>query len=300
MAQIRGTARWFNDGKGFGLIDGEDGVVYNAHFSQIFGPGTGFRSLDAGEKVRFLAVPESAKNPRAQAREVRRERERPPLNGAVIPSRWEKSPRALRLEVDAEGNISLPQFNSPCELDYFSGDRRAYYLGHAGYYPTKQMQPVEVELPKAVASRNIAVAATNFDGYILRRRFHPDLRHGDFVLVVKVEGSRIFAEAKKIGVRRQDSSQGLILDKYPQDIGVWLTLESPFKQGIDTSGMPWPPSPASEEFFINWIREQIPDPEGWSPMKRGASFKKFAEAIAELVYEITDKIEEADQRGTAA
>ncbi len=49
-----GTVKWFNDSKGYGFIEGEDGTDVFVHFSAI--QGSGFRSLTQGQKVRFEVV----------------------------------------------------------------------------------------------------------------------------------------------------------------------------------------------------------------------------------------------------
>lgn len=53
MAQ--GTVKWFNDAKGFGFITPEDGSAdLFVHFRAI--QGSGFKSLQEGQKVEFKAV----------------------------------------------------------------------------------------------------------------------------------------------------------------------------------------------------------------------------------------------------
>ncbi|MFZ5899400.1 MAG: cold-shock protein [Bacillota bacterium] len=51
---LLGTVKWFNDSKGYGFIEGEDGTDVFVHFSAI--QGSGFRSLTQGQKVRFEVV----------------------------------------------------------------------------------------------------------------------------------------------------------------------------------------------------------------------------------------------------
>jgi cold shock protein len=50
-----GTVKWFNSSKGFGFIEQEDGTgdVF-VHYSSI--AGTGFKSLDDGDKVIFNLI----------------------------------------------------------------------------------------------------------------------------------------------------------------------------------------------------------------------------------------------------
>ena len=63
MAQ--GTVKWFNGEKGFGFIaqDGGGADVF-VHYSEI--QGTGFRSLDEGQRVEF-EIGQGQKGPQAQA-----------------------------------------------------------------------------------------------------------------------------------------------------------------------------------------------------------------------------------------
>src|SRR6478736_1872901 len=49
-----GTVKWFNDAKGFGFITPESGPDLFVHFRAI--QGTGFKSLQEGQRVTFVAV----------------------------------------------------------------------------------------------------------------------------------------------------------------------------------------------------------------------------------------------------
>ena len=49
-----GTVKWFNDAKGFGFITPESGNDVFVHFRSI--QGTGFKSLQEGQKVSYVAV----------------------------------------------------------------------------------------------------------------------------------------------------------------------------------------------------------------------------------------------------
>ncbi len=46
-----GTVKWFNESKGYGFIEQEDGPDVFVHYSGI--TGNGFRSLNDGDRVTF-------------------------------------------------------------------------------------------------------------------------------------------------------------------------------------------------------------------------------------------------------
>lgn len=51
MERVLGTVKWFNDGKGYGFIEREEGEDVFVHFTAI--QGDGFRSLMEGQRVEF-------------------------------------------------------------------------------------------------------------------------------------------------------------------------------------------------------------------------------------------------------
>jgi cold shock protein len=57
-----GIVKWFNDSKGFGFIEQENGKDVFVHHSAI--SGTGFKSLSEGDRVTFDVV-QGAKGPAA-------------------------------------------------------------------------------------------------------------------------------------------------------------------------------------------------------------------------------------------
>jgi CspA family cold shock protein len=51
---LEGTVKWFNESKGFGFIESEEGKDVFVHFSAI--QSDGFKTLREGQKVRFEIV----------------------------------------------------------------------------------------------------------------------------------------------------------------------------------------------------------------------------------------------------
>jgi CspA family cold shock protein len=53
-ARERGTVKWFNNEKGFGFIEREQGGDVFVHFKAI--RGDGYRSLSEGQRVEFTVT----------------------------------------------------------------------------------------------------------------------------------------------------------------------------------------------------------------------------------------------------
>ena len=51
MSKMTGTVKWFNNKKGFGFIEKEEGGDVFAHFSEI--KSDGFKTLNENDKVEF-------------------------------------------------------------------------------------------------------------------------------------------------------------------------------------------------------------------------------------------------------
>jgi CspA family cold shock protein len=63
MSTVTGTVKWFNESKGYGFIEQENGPDVFVHFSAI--KGEGFRTLTDGQKVEFT-VADGQKGPQAE------------------------------------------------------------------------------------------------------------------------------------------------------------------------------------------------------------------------------------------
>ena len=59
-----GTVKWFNESKGYGFITPDDGPDVFVHYTAI--QSTGYRKLEAGEKVEF-EITEGPKGKQASA-----------------------------------------------------------------------------------------------------------------------------------------------------------------------------------------------------------------------------------------
>ncbi|RDX36352.1 cold-shock protein [Kangiella sp. HD9-110m-PIT-SAG07] len=60
---IIGTVKWFNEAKGFGFIEQQEGPDVFAHYSSI--SNSGFKTLAEGQKVEFT-VTDGQKGPQAE------------------------------------------------------------------------------------------------------------------------------------------------------------------------------------------------------------------------------------------
>ncbi len=59
---VKGSVKWFNDSKGYGFIEQEDGPDVFVHFSAL--QMEGFKTLYEGDKVEF-EISEGPKGPQA-------------------------------------------------------------------------------------------------------------------------------------------------------------------------------------------------------------------------------------------
>lgn len=62
MSQATGKVKWFNESKGFGFIEQDNGKDVFVHFSAI--QGSGFKTLTEGQRVSF-EVTQGQKGPQA-------------------------------------------------------------------------------------------------------------------------------------------------------------------------------------------------------------------------------------------
>ncbi|MEA2103261.1 MAG: cold-shock protein [Candidatus Cloacimonadota bacterium] len=61
--RVQGTVKWFNNTKGFGFIEQDNGEDVFIHYKSI--SGTGFRSLKEGQRVEFI-IEQGQKGPAAK------------------------------------------------------------------------------------------------------------------------------------------------------------------------------------------------------------------------------------------
>ncbi len=59
---VEGTVKWFNESKGFGFIQQENGPDVFVHYTAI--TGDGFKTLNDGDSVQF-DITEGSKGPQA-------------------------------------------------------------------------------------------------------------------------------------------------------------------------------------------------------------------------------------------
>lgn len=65
--QQNGTVKWFNESKGYGFIEREQGSDLFVHFRSIV--GSGFKTLKEGQRVSFVEV-DGQKGPQADQVQV--------------------------------------------------------------------------------------------------------------------------------------------------------------------------------------------------------------------------------------
>ena len=63
MSKVTGIVKWFNEDKGFGFIQQQNGPDVFAHFRSI--AGDGFKTLREGQEVEF-SITQGQKGPQAE------------------------------------------------------------------------------------------------------------------------------------------------------------------------------------------------------------------------------------------
>lgn len=63
MSKVTGIVKWFNEDKGFGFIQQQNGPDVFAHFRSIVGDG--FKTLKEGQEVEF-SITQGQKGPQAE------------------------------------------------------------------------------------------------------------------------------------------------------------------------------------------------------------------------------------------
>lgn len=64
MSKVTGIVKWFNEDKGFGFIQQQNGPDVFAHFRSIVGDG--FKTLREGQEVEF-SITQGQKGPQAES-----------------------------------------------------------------------------------------------------------------------------------------------------------------------------------------------------------------------------------------
>ncbi|MDO8522987.1 MAG: cold shock domain-containing protein [bacterium] len=268
---LQGNCKWFNNGKAYGIIaavnEKREMEEFHVHFSSVLPNWTGFKSLNAGEKVTFVPVASGFRNKRREAKNVVRSVQMLFLSDN-FPS-FSELMDVVTLKVDVLGRVYLPKREEIDPRDYASENVRAIYVGSPGSIFEKTL--IAVELPES-QKEGIVLLPVDFNGGILKRDVNEvvDFPRGAFVLVVKIDGNSCTASAKKISVRTQDSRT--VTEK--KDMGEWVVVEIPFSQKLEI------PAYADEDDLTTKIWSQIPEEFPGNPQ---ANFTKFSRAIAHAI-----------------
>ncbi len=265
--RIEGEVVFFNNGKNYGVINATDGQKYHIHLSQIGPHGTGFKALEKGEKITFEPTPNPGK-PRPEAKRLTRQFKRSPLPKGL--DRPEAPLDTVQLKVSVEGKFSFPKREESDPRDYVGGNIRAFYIGDPGCVFKKTL--IAVDAPSA-SDNTIFVPVDDFGGILRQGQEVYDFPRGGFLLVVKIDGSKVTTDCQKIFVREQNSTN--VIDE--ADHGVWACVQKSYALKLEIPGY------VDERDLMNKLEPQISDPYGWGKKNVVASAKKFARGIVHAV-----------------
>ncbi|MBI2023466.1 cold shock domain-containing protein [Candidatus Giovannonibacteria bacterium] len=277
---MKGKVRWFNNGKAYGRIVGENKTEYHVHFSQVATHGSGFHTLDEGEEVEFIPIPitQSGRLNLPEAKKVKpvRERMRLPELAAERTSNRNLPLEVVDIRVYTDGRIFLPERENEADPRDYKSDSgvRALYFGHPA--SIRKSTRIAVELPEK-QSEGVTLLPTDFNGGALTHgEWVYDFPRGGFVLVMKKseDGNYVSVSAKKVSIRLQDSTS--MVDR--RDLGCWVVVETPFQQTLEI-----PSEYADDRDLARQLEEQIIQEYPDFAENRKASFRKFGPAIARAI-----------------
>lgn len=273
---MKGKARWFNNGAGWGRAleeVGEDGRDHHVHFAEIKTHGCGFRTLAPDEEVEFESVAGSVKGRIPEAKNVKRSLPLQAISESAPKERFDEPPWAIEVEIAKNGEVAFPQLNNYHPRDHLETHVLARYLGQPGSF--EQHNDFSVTMPLDEVNDDpdgeVAIYAVTTEGGVIKDRTRPGFRPGYYMAVIRlVESNKVSVAVHKISLRLQDSRHV----EHPNDKGVWLVLETMYK---DTLEIPSYEAGLKAEKELKAKLEAVIPAEFYHP---SADHRKFAKVIA--------------------